>query len=222
MLLDKNDAPSSSVNNIPPMGAPNATATPAEVPIATKSRLSASLRKHAGLCVLNPSVCDPNADNPPPTSPPPCTNGPSFPAMRPLPMLNAIPPNFAMIVRSFRRPFRCTPLRYVFTSGIPLPAASGSTYDTNAPATAAKRHANATKTNHAPNRADLSRSITLVAAPNFMSLNFSMSPSTVNAINPMTRPMSTDMSHFHVSYSAYSPRFRDRRASSSTSLSIGS
>ena len=36
------------------------------------------------------------------------------------------------------RPLMCTPFKYVFTSGMPLPAASGSTKLTNPPATRAK------------------------------------------------------------------------------------
>ncbi len=39
------DAPSSSENNTPPMGAPNAAATPAAAPHTMKSRFSRSLRK---------------------------------------------------------------------------------------------------------------------------------------------------------------------------------
>ena len=93
------------------MGAPNATATPVATPMATKSLFPASLLKYLGEVVLNPSEWLPNALSPPPTNPPPCTNGPSFPAMKPAAMLNAIPPSFATPVLSLRRPFRCTPLR---------------------------------------------------------------------------------------------------------------
>jgi hypothetical protein len=41
------DAPSSKTNKTPPIGAPNAEATPAAAPQATKSRFSRSLRKPA-------------------------------------------------------------------------------------------------------------------------------------------------------------------------------
>mmetsp|Transcript_12905 Transcript_12905/g.51946 ORF Transcript_12905/g.51946 Transcript_12905/m.51946 type:complete len:202 (+) Transcript_12905:2316-2921(+) len=191
-------APSSTVNSMPPMGAPNATATPTAVPIATKSRLSASFRKCDGFLVRKPSVWLPNALSPPPTRPPPWTNGPSFPAINPAPMLNAMPPSFAARVLILSRPLRCTPLRYVFSSGMPDPAARGSTWDTSPPATAARRQEMMTQTSHAPNPAPPGE-MDDVVAPYFHPLNFLMSPSTVKARKPMTTPMSTLMAHLHCS-----------------------
>jgi hypothetical protein len=42
--VDQKEAPSSRANKTPPMGAPNAAATPAAAPQATKSRFSGSVR----------------------------------------------------------------------------------------------------------------------------------------------------------------------------------
>ena len=42
---DIKDAPSSNENKTPPIGAPNAAATPAAAPQATKSRTSLSVKK---------------------------------------------------------------------------------------------------------------------------------------------------------------------------------
>jgi len=178
------------------MGAPNATATPAAVPMAMKSLLSASLRKWFGFAVLNPREWDPKALSPPPTSPPPCTNGPSFPAIKPLPIENAIPPSFATTVRSRNSPFKCTPFRYVFISGMPLPAASGSTCEQNPPATAAREAEMHTNVSHTAMSGKPS-SISAVTLPYLNAFSLSMSPSTVKATKPMVTPIITERPHFH-------------------------
>lgn len=70
-------------------------------------------------------VRDPMPPRPPPTIPPPCTKGPSFPAMSPDDIEKTIPTNFAINVFTCNRPRIWTPFKYVFNSGIPLPAANG-------------------------------------------------------------------------------------------------
>jgi len=178
------------------MGAPNATATPAAVPMAMKSLLSASLRKWFGFAVLNPSECEPKALSPPPTRPPPCTNGPSFPAIKPLPMRKRDPAELRDDRSSRNSPFKCTPLRYVFISGMPLPAASGSTCEQNPPATAAREAEMHTNVSHTAMSGKPS-SISVVTLPYLNAFSLSMSPSTVKATKPMVTPIITERPHFH-------------------------
>ena len=60
-------------------------------------------------------------------------------------MEKTTPASFAASVRTVSRPRMWTPLRYVLTSAIPDPAASGSTKDTSPPATQANAAAIDTK-----------------------------------------------------------------------------
>ena len=101
------------VKRAPPMGAANAVATPAAVPMEVKSRWSMSLRKmppqRRGR--FSPSALQPICPMPLPTTPPPCTKGPSLPAMSPAPIENMMPTSLATRVFIFRRLGRWTPLR---------------------------------------------------------------------------------------------------------------
>ena len=58
---------------------------------------------------------------------PTCTSGPSGPTASPEPTAHAVPSTFTTSVSSERKRGTFTPLRYAFTSGMPLPAALGAT-----------------------------------------------------------------------------------------------
>mmetsp|Transcript_19878 Transcript_19878/g.30501 ORF Transcript_19878/g.30501 Transcript_19878/m.30501 type:complete len:221 (-) Transcript_19878:705-1367(-) len=101
-FVDQYDAPSSSENSTPPMGALKAEQTPAAAPQATKSRFSRSLRK--SLYLLN-DVSTPQhlvlpCEIPDATTAPECTIGPSFPTGKPAATLKITPATLHIKVRT--------------------------------------------------------------------------------------------------------------------------
>ena len=113
-------------------------------------------------------------------------------------MLNEIPPSFATTVFNRKSPLRWTPFKYVFNSGIPDPAASGSTYDTSPPATAANAQLTTACSNHATNRAYPSVPTLSPITPYRNKFSLSTNPSITNATIPITAPIITLVAHFHL------------------------
>ena len=138
---DIKDDASSSENSTPPIGAPKAAATPAAQPAETKSRLTRSVFR-----LFGPKLWLRFAA----TQEPECTSGPSLPTQSPPATLKLTPNAFttkAFIVR--KPPAMLVPFKYDFASGIPLPAAAGSTYATRHDATATNAHAKLVDANQA-------------------------------------------------------------------------
>mmetsp|Transcript_6786 Transcript_6786/g.16927 ORF Transcript_6786/g.16927 Transcript_6786/m.16927 type:complete len:236 (-) Transcript_6786:501-1208(-) len=81
---DQKEAASSMAKSTPPIGAPNAAATPAAAPADTKSRLSWSLRKRLRQAVRQPQLLDEPCERPAATIEPAWIIGPSLPTTSPL------------------------------------------------------------------------------------------------------------------------------------------
>mmetsp|Transcript_74569 Transcript_74569/g.194461 ORF Transcript_74569/g.194461 Transcript_74569/m.194461 type:complete len:222 (-) Transcript_74569:241-906(-) len=118
------EAPSSMAKSTPPSGALNAAATPAAAPAATRSRRSLSndfgiIRgSEKGRATSEPMMA------------PLWIMGPSLPAGMPAATLPTMPQTLASSVFTLRTRGKCVPLRKHLISGMPLPAASGSTKQT--------------------------------------------------------------------------------------------
>ena len=111
-VFTRNDfVTSSRVNSAPPMGALNATASPAP-PSAVCIILTSDRGSRARLAASAPIAA------------PMCTVGPSRPSTSPDPMLSTPPTNFAGTSRISGG--RASPRKTASTCWMPLPAASGS------------------------------------------------------------------------------------------------
>mmetsp|Transcript_3433 Transcript_3433/g.11255 ORF Transcript_3433/g.11255 Transcript_3433/m.11255 type:complete len:250 (+) Transcript_3433:1251-2000(+) len=139
------DDPSSREKRTPPTGAPKAAATPAAAPPDTKSRFSWSLRNGANALACLPdtptalTVDDRPCDRPAATMPPAWMSGPSLPAVRPDDTEKRTPTDLHNSVLNRTTRGTLTPFRYALISGMPEPAASGSTKATRYAAMAARR-----------------------------------------------------------------------------------
>mmetsp|Transcript_6168 Transcript_6168/g.24983 ORF Transcript_6168/g.24983 Transcript_6168/m.24983 type:complete len:382 (+) Transcript_6168:1464-2609(+) len=135
---DQCDATSSYANSKPPMGAPNAVATPHAAPAVTKSRLSLSFlnrRNETTPSVIQRGVVNPSApvspcDRPAAMVAPRWIMGPSGPTGRPLATAHIVLTNFTTNVRRSNTFGTSIPFRYAMTSGTPLPLAACAKYAT--------------------------------------------------------------------------------------------
>ena len=111
---DQCDATSSYAKSSPPMGAPNAVATPHAAPAVTKSRLSLSFRNRRNETtpsviqrgVVNPSAPVSPCDKPAPSVAPRWIIGPSGPTGNPLATAHIVLTNFTTNVRRWNTPGR--------------------------------------------------------------------------------------------------------------------
>ena len=136
---DQCDATSSYAKSSPPMGAPNAVATPHAAPAVTKSRLSLSFRNRRNettpLAVIQRGVVNPSApvspcDKPAPSVAPRWIIGPSGPTGNPLATAHIVLTNFTTNVRRWNTRGTSIPFRYAPYVRHAAPPAAGAKYAT--------------------------------------------------------------------------------------------
>mmetsp|Transcript_16900 Transcript_16900/g.43971 ORF Transcript_16900/g.43971 Transcript_16900/m.43971 type:complete len:260 (+) Transcript_16900:225-1004(+) len=142
----RKDTPSSSAKRIPPIGAPNAAATPAAAPAATKRCLKGSVR-NCSTFKSSPNSVLLNCGSPAPRMAPAWIIGPSFPVGIVADTTSIMPITLTTIVRRRSQPRRLTPFRNDLISGMPDPRASGAKnrHSADAASTIATSHAVKTK-----------------------------------------------------------------------------
>mmetsp|Transcript_13402 Transcript_13402/g.32760 ORF Transcript_13402/g.32760 Transcript_13402/m.32760 type:complete len:321 (+) Transcript_13402:5-967(+) len=113
VLGGKYEDTSSIEKSTPPIGAPNATATPAAHAHDSSSRFLPSFARYL----------EKNRDTMFAAQHATCTNGPSFPRFIPDPTLNTSPTIFTTSVITPKKPLITNPPRMTLTSLMPLPAA---------------------------------------------------------------------------------------------------
>ena len=109
----------SYAKSAPPIGAPNATLTPAEIPAAINSRLFISYLNYSRY--LNGMKSTNDA-----TAAPMCASGPSRPTIRVPATAKVTPRAFTMNTIGLRYFWLSTPFKKPISSGTPDPAACGA------------------------------------------------------------------------------------------------
>mmetsp|Transcript_46660 Transcript_46660/g.146663 ORF Transcript_46660/g.146663 Transcript_46660/m.146663 type:complete len:423 (-) Transcript_46660:51-1319(-) len=199
---DQYVAASSIAKSVPPIGAPNAAATPAAAPAETKSRLSWSLRKDLSHIVRTLRLFEDPCETPAAMMAPMWIIGPSLPTTSPLATAHSTPTDFASSAskRSIRGTL--TPCRYALTSGMPEPPATGETQTTRPTATETKSKLIALivaspATHAAAEPLELLSAcvIACAATENLTSKSCSQMQSMAKARTPVPQPTAPQMSH---------------------------
>ena len=186
---------SSREKSTPPMGAPNAAASPDATPADRKSRPSRSLKKVSSHARIRPDSGTFRANrcwrvNKDATHAPTCTSGPSGPTGSPDATEHTVPTTLTTAVRRERSFGTWTPLRDAITSATPAPVAGGATFTTSTEATRASAAAVDARTAHAARMGeDGADTIAAWAHRSLSAVRTVTKCSIANASAPITNPM---------------------------------